>query len=60
VETTYELPGETVMSSSVSPGNSYVVSTFSCPAGETVAYEMKNSGSTDLNFLAKTGGKIVS
>ncbi|KAI1829189.1 hypothetical protein DTO027I6_9914 [Penicillium roqueforti] len=35
----------------VSPGNSYVVSTFSCPAGETVAYEMKNSGSTDLNFF---------
>ncbi|KGO63808.1 Ubiquitin 3 binding protein But2, C-terminal [Penicillium italicum] len=35
----------------VSPGNSYVISTFSCPAGETVAYEMKNSGSTDLNFF---------
>lgn len=35
----------------VSPGNSYVVSTFSCPAGETVAYEMKNAGSTDLNFF---------
>ncbi|KXG50308.1 uncharacterized protein PGRI_062750 [Penicillium griseofulvum] len=35
----------------VSPGNSYVVSTFACPAGETVAYEMKSSGSTDLNFF---------
>lgn len=35
----------------VSPGNSYVVSTFSCPAGESVAYEMKNAGSTDLNFF---------
>ncbi|KAJ5090830.1 hypothetical protein N7532_009514 [Penicillium argentinense] len=35
----------------VSPGNSYVVSTFSCPAGETVAYEMKNAGSTELNFF---------
>lgn len=35
----------------VSPGNSYVVSTFSCPAGETVAYEMKKSGSTNLNFF---------
>ncbi|QQK44315.1 GPI anchored cell wall protein, putative [Penicillium digitatum] len=35
----------------MSPGNSYIISTFSCPAGETVAYEMKNSGSTDLNFF---------
>ncbi|KAJ5130293.1 GPI anchored cell wall protein [Penicillium bovifimosum] len=36
---------------SVSPGNSYVVSTFDCPAGEAVSYEMKNAGSTDLNFF---------
>ncbi|OQE37977.1 hypothetical protein PENCOP_c009G00674 [Penicillium coprophilum] len=35
----------------VSPGNSYVVSTFSCPAGEKVTYKMENSGSTDLNFF---------
>ncbi|KAJ5774110.1 GPI anchored cell wall protein [Penicillium paradoxum] len=35
----------------VSPGNSYLVSTFACPAGEAVAYEMKNAGSTDLNFF---------
>ncbi|OQD81038.1 hypothetical protein PENANT_c030G04659 [Penicillium antarcticum] len=35
----------------ISPGNSYVVSTFSCPAGEAVAYEMKNAGSTDLNYF---------
>ncbi|KAJ6049739.1 uncharacterized protein N7446_006933 [Penicillium canescens] len=35
----------------VSPGNSFVVSTFSCPAGEAVAFEMKNAGSTDLNFF---------
>ncbi|KAJ5799059.1 uncharacterized protein N7518_001127 [Penicillium psychrosexuale] len=35
----------------VSPGNSYVISTFSCPGGQTVAFEMKNSGSTDLNFF---------
>ncbi|KAJ5827344.1 hypothetical protein N7447_004107 [Penicillium robsamsonii] len=35
----------------VSPGNSYVVSTFSCPAGEKVSYKMENSGSTDLNFF---------
>ncbi|CAI7580775.1 unnamed protein product [Penicillium glandicola] len=35
----------------VSPGNSYLVSTFSCPAGEAVSYEMKNAGSTDLNFF---------
>lgn len=35
----------------VSPGNSYVVSTFSCPAGQTVAFEMKNAGSTNLEFF---------
>ncbi|KAI2694938.1 hypothetical protein CBS147332_9487 [Penicillium roqueforti] len=35
----------------VSPGNSYVISTFACPGGQTVAFEMKNSGSTDLNFF---------
>ncbi|KAJ5669150.1 GPI anchored cell wall protein [Penicillium macrosclerotiorum] len=35
----------------ISPGNSYVVSTFSCPAGQAVAYEMKNAGSTNLNFF---------
>ncbi|KAJ5676527.1 uncharacterized protein N7477_002160 [Penicillium maclennaniae] len=35
----------------VSPGNSYIISTFSCPAGQTVAYEMKNAGSTELNFF---------
>jgi hypothetical protein len=35
----------------ISPGNSYVVATFSCPAGEAVAYEMKNAGSTDLNYF---------
>ncbi|KAJ5126541.1 hypothetical protein N7448_007320 [Penicillium atrosanguineum] len=35
----------------VSPGNSYVVSTFSCPAGQAVAFEMKNAGSTDFEFF---------
>lgn len=35
----------------VAPGNTYVVSTFSCPAGQTVAYEMKNAGSTSLDFF---------
>jgi hypothetical protein len=34
-----------------SPGNSYVISTFSCPAGQAVTYQMKNAGSTDLNFF---------
>ncbi|KKY17393.1 putative gpi anchored cell wall [Phaeomoniella chlamydospora] len=32
----------------ISSGNGYVISTFSCPAGETVAYEMSNAGSTNL------------
>jgi hypothetical protein len=35
----------------VSPGNSVVVSTFACPAGKTVAFELKNAGSTDLEFF---------
>ena len=35
----------------VSPGNSYSVATFSCPAGQSVAYEMKNAGSTNLDFF---------
>ncbi|KAJ5110418.1 hypothetical protein N7532_000953 [Penicillium argentinense] len=35
----------------ISPGGSNVVSTFSCPAGQTIAFELKNAGSTDLNFF---------
>lgn len=35
----------------VAPGTNQVVSTFSCPAGQTVAFEMKNAGTTDLNFF---------
>ncbi|KAF5856398.1 hypothetical protein ETB97_007448 [Aspergillus alliaceus] len=35
----------------ISPGNSYLISTFECPAGQAVSYEMKNSGSTELNFF---------
>ncbi|KAJ5683486.1 hypothetical protein N7462_006651 [Penicillium macrosclerotiorum] len=35
----------------ISPGNSFVVSTFTCPAGKTVAFEMSTSGDTDLDFF---------
>ncbi|KAJ6104598.1 hypothetical protein N7523_010918 [Penicillium sp. IBT 18751x] len=35
----------------ISPGNSYVLTTFACPAGDAIAYEMKNAGSTNLNFF---------
>ncbi|PYH92886.1 hypothetical protein BO71DRAFT_485085 [Aspergillus ellipticus CBS 707.79] len=35
----------------LSSGNSYLISSFSCPAGETVSYEMKEAGSTYLNFF---------
>jgi hypothetical protein len=35
----------------VSPGNSYVVSTFACPGDQSVAFEMKNAGRTELNFF---------
>ncbi|KAJ6161442.1 ubiquitin 3 binding protein But2 C-terminal domain-containing protein [Penicillium chermesinum] len=33
----------------ISPGHSYVVNTFSCPAGQAVGYEIKNAGSTYLH-----------
>ena len=35
----------------ISPGNSYVISTFSCPAGQAIAFEMKNAGTTELNYF---------
>jgi hypothetical protein len=35
----------------ISPGNSYLISTFECPAGQAVSYEMKNAGSTSLDFF---------
>lgn len=35
----------------ISPGGSFIISTFSCPAGDRIAFEMKNAGSTDLNFF---------
>ncbi|KAL4894387.1 ubiquitin 3 binding protein But2 C-terminal domain-containing protein [Aspergillus ambiguus] len=35
----------------ISPGNSFVISTFSCPAGEKIAFEMRNTGTTDLSFF---------
>jgi hypothetical protein len=35
----------------VSPGGASIVATFACPAGQSVAFEMKNSGTTNLNFF---------
>lgn len=35
----------------VSPGHSFVVSTFACPAGKKIAFEMKNAGTTHLEFF---------
>ncbi|KAH8169154.1 Ubiquitin 3 binding protein But2 [Sarocladium implicatum] len=35
----------------VAPGNSYVVSTFSCQAGERVGYEMTAEGDTSLRYF---------
>jgi hypothetical protein len=35
----------------VSPGNSYTVSSFECPAGQTVGYEMSTTGTTQLEFF---------
>lgn len=38
-------------SKTIAPGNSYMISSFSCPAGQAVGYEMKSAGSTDLEFF---------
>lgn len=35
----------------VSPGHTYTIATFACPAGQTVAFELKNDGSTNLDFF---------
>lgn len=35
----------------VSPGHTYTIATFACPAGQTVAFELKNAGSTSLDFF---------
>ncbi|CAI7564778.1 unnamed protein product [Penicillium pancosmium] len=43
--------GQDLGTITVSPGNSYVVSTFACPGDQSVAFEMKNAGSTELNFF---------
>ncbi|EEA21889.1 hypothetical protein TMatcc_008687 [Talaromyces marneffei ATCC 18224] len=35
----------------VSPGHVFTIATFACPAGQTVAFELKNAGSTSLDFF---------
>lgn len=35
----------------IHPGSSTVVSTFSCPAGETVSYELSSVSGTSLNYF---------
>lgn len=42
---------EDLGSQTVSPGNSYSIATFDCPAGETVGYEISASGDTSLRFF---------
>lgn len=37
--------------STLAPGSSFVITTFPCPAGETIAFDMENSGSTELEFF---------
>jgi hypothetical protein len=36
---------------SIAPGNSFVISTFACPSGQAVAFEMKEAGTTDFTFF---------
>jgi hypothetical protein len=35
----------------LAPGNSYVVATFACPAGERIGYEMAAEGSTSFRYF---------
>jgi hypothetical protein len=35
----------------VTPGSSTVVSTFACPAGQTVSYELNAASGTSLNYF---------
>ena len=35
----------------VSPGHTYVIATFDCPAGKTVGFGVREAGSTDLNYF---------
>ena len=35
----------------VAPGNSYSIATFSCPAGQTIAFELSAVGTTSLTYF---------
>ncbi|SLM35523.1 Ubiquitin 3 binding protein But2, C-terminal [Lasallia pustulata] len=35
----------------VAPGGSYTIATFACPAGTSMAFELKSSGGTSLNYF---------
>ncbi|KAL2814271.1 PAP2-domain-containing protein [Aspergillus granulosus] len=35
----------------ISPGHSYAIHTFACPAGQAVGYAISNAGSTSLDFF---------
>ena len=35
----------------VAPGNSYLISTFACPAGRQVTFQLESVGGTNLNYF---------
>ncbi|EED19036.1 GPI anchored cell wall protein, putative [Talaromyces stipitatus ATCC 10500] len=35
----------------IAPGHSYVISTFACPSGQAIAFELKEAGTTDFSFF---------
>ena len=35
----------------VAPGNSYIIATFPCPAGQRVSYELKAAGNVNLDYF---------
>ncbi|KAK0387170.1 hypothetical protein NLU13_5483 [Sarocladium strictum] len=44
-------PSGSLGSVTLAPGNSYVVSTFACPAGERIGFEMTAEGSTSFRYF---------
>lgn len=37
--------------STVAPGNSYLITTFSCPAGQAISFKLSEAGSTDFTYF---------
>jgi hypothetical protein len=53
-QTTYNNAPDTVKSygvTTIAPGNSYMIATFDCPAGERIAFEVSSAGTTQFHYF---------